>query len=1142
MADRAKKAVAQSVKGGLRRWARRLVLVAAGVSGVATESRLHDFDGDGKDDVLLRHGDGSWEYYAAPELGRERRSQRVGMTRKAEWHWAVGGDFDGDGRDDAMLRRNDGVWVYYPLNGAHVIAAGRGWANLTRKLDWRVVGVGDLNGDRRDDVLMRRNDGPWVYYPMNGRRVIAGERGWANLPRSLDWRSAGIGDFDSDGADGVLLRHVDGTWRHYPMAGHRVAEEGWSAPRLSDDVSWRVAAVGDFMGDGRDAVLLRHASGRWRHESLTGGEGISQRPMPGLPRAWAWRLAGVGDLNGDGTDDVLLRNAGESWRAYHVVGGRTAGQLEPGLPRDSDWRMAARPVHMPDASLRAAVEEVLEKPQGAAITRRELSGLETLVAKSAGVEELTGIEWATGLRTLRVDDNAIRDIGPLAGLIELKTLEVDRNEVSDVSALAQLTALEELQLYDNRIEDVGPLEGLHRLRLLYIFANRIEDVAPLAGLEQLHLLRLDQNYLRDISPLAGLRALSSLSLGSNEISDISPLAGMTRMYWLWLNDTRIRDITPLSGLRGVVELNLERNGIEDIGALAGMTDMKVLHLRENRIADVSALAGMRKLEFLRLDSNAVVDVSPLAELTALRELSAQRNGIRDIAALARLTRLEVLALSHNAIKDLSALSGLTGLVELWLEENRVVDLSPLAGLRELEFLDLGSNAVVDVAPLENLTNLDYLDLSHNRIADLKPLAANDGLGKGDRIDVRGNPLTDESVETVLPALAARGADVASGGVSEFEAVHDDNVVVLRVGDAIAKETLSTGLALEAYAREFYRHFEDRFDFLMFFSNLDDISDHENAPYYGVYSSVRNDVEGTGRTRYYTNRYGSTERLKGVIHFPYNRALLFGPSLHEVQHAWANYAVPTAVGGHWGFSSANGQLGGFDIADLADLGDGRYAGGPFGTFANGGNGPAYSPIELYLAGFIAPEEVPDLWVAESGEWVYEDGDIARTAEGDAIFAADSVKTYTIDDIVAAHGPRVPAMGDAQWDFRTAVILLTDGDHLATAEQLDMLSAHAKSFSLRGSDGYGWLHNYYEATGGRGSMTMDGLSSARKSTPSAPRELPASFGAVPLPHASMIDGKCEPVYVGAVGRESAADGGDRGFVGELDDEAYSPARSP
>ena len=361
MADRAKKAVAQSVKGGLRRWARRLVLVAAGVSGVATESRLHDFDGDGKDDVLLRHGDRSWEYYAAPDLGRERRSQRVGMTRKAEWHWAVGGDFDGDGRDDAMLRRTDGVWVYYPLNGAHVIAAGRGWANLTRKLDWRVVGVGDLNGDGRDDVLMRRNDGPWVYYPMNGRRVIAGERGWANLPRSLDWRLAGIGDFDSDGADGVLLRHVDGTWRHYPMAGHRVAEEGWSAPRLSDDVSWRVAAVGDFMGDGRDAVLLRHASGGWRHESLTGAEGIAQRPMPGLPRAWAWRLAGVGDLNGDGTDDVLLRNAGESWRAYHVVGGRTAGRLEPGLPRDSDWRMAARPVYIPDASLRTAVEEALEK-------------------------------------------------------------------------------------------------------------------------------------------------------------------------------------------------------------------------------------------------------------------------------------------------------------------------------------------------------------------------------------------------------------------------------------------------------------------------------------------------------------------------------------------------------------------------------------------------------------------------------------------------------------------------------------------------------------------------------------------------------------------------------------------------------------
>ena len=450
--------------------------------------------------------------------------------------------------------------------------------------------------------------------------------------------------------------------------------------------------------------------------------------------------------------------------------------------------------------------------------------------------------------------------------------------------------------------------------------------------------------------------------------------------------------------------------------------------------------------------------------------------------------------------------------------------------------------MVDVAALEHLTNLQELDLSHNRITDLKPLAANDGLGKGDRIDVRGNPLTDESVETVVPALAARGAYVASGGASEFEAVHNDNVVVLRVEDAIAEQTLYTGLALEAYARELYRHFEDRFDFLMFFSNLDDISEHENAPYYGVYSSVRNDVEGTGRTRYYTNRYGSTERLKGVIHFPYNRALLFGPSLHEVQHAWANYAVPTAVGGHWGFSSANGQLGGFDIADLADLGDGRYAGGPFGTFANGGKPAGLQPDRAIPRRVHRARGGTGPVGRGEREWVYEDGDIARTAEGNAIFAADSVKTYTIDDIVAAHGPRVPAMGDAQWDFRTAVILLTDGDHPATAEQLDMLSAHAESFSLRGSDGYDWLHNYYEATGGRGSMTMDGLSSARKNAPSAPPELPASFGAVPLPLASMIDGKCEPVYVGAVGRESAADGADRGFVGDLDDEAYSPARSP
>lgn len=489
-------------------------------------------------------------------------------------------------------------------------------------------------------------------------------------------------------------------------------------------------------------------------------------------------------------------------------------------------------------------------------------------------------------------------------------------------------------------------------------------------------------------------------------------------------------------------------------------------------------------------------MTPLSAMLDLTRLHLESNAIVDVTPFAGFASLEMLTLEDNAITDIGPLGELTALTNLGLARNRIAEIAALRDLRKVRRLDLGSNDIVEVAALEFLTELEDLDLSYNRIADIGPLLANEGLGDGDSIDLRGNPLSDGALATVVPLLVARGARVEAPVRWDHDFLHDDVVVVLPVDVDVAAETAFTGLALRDYAAQFYSHFRDEFDFLMLFNNLDDISKHDHAPYYGLYQPVRNDVEGTGQGAYYDRRYGSRERLKGVIHFPYNRALMNGPSLHEILHAWANFAVPTAAGAHCGFSSANGQLGGFDLADLEDLGEGRYAAGRFGTVANGGNRPPYSPIELYFAGYLPPEEVPDLWVAEDGHWVVtEDNAFARTDAGDQMFRADNVRTYTIDDIVERNGPRIPAMGEAQWHFRAALILLTDEDHPATQDQLDTLSEHAAWFSRRGSGGRSWLHNFHEATRGRGSVTLDGLAAARKAAASAPTLLPASYGLVP-----------------------------------------------
>jgi len=58
-----------------------------------------------------------------------------------------------------------------------------------------------------------------------------------------------------------------------------------------------------------------------------------------------------------------------------------------------------------------------------------------------------------------------------------------------------------------------------------------------------------------------------------------------------------------------------------------------------------------------------------------------------------------------------------------------------------------------------LTNLAWLRLNNNQISDIEPLVNNQGLGQGDTVDLRSNPLSDTSIHTYIPQLQARGVTV-----------------------------------------------------------------------------------------------------------------------------------------------------------------------------------------------------------------------------------------------------------------------------------------------------------------------------------------------------------------------------------------------
>ncbi|MCZ0941803.1 MAG: leucine-rich repeat domain-containing protein [Gammaproteobacteria bacterium] len=759
-----------------------------------------------------------------------------------------------------------------------------------------------------------------------------------------------------------------------------------------------------------------------------GGGGGGEPGSPPMPAAVAV------DTDGDGTPDATDTDDDND------------GVEDADDPYPLDPNRGPEPVSVPDPALRAALLRRLGKEPGDALYAHELAALRDLIANDAGITSLEGLQSATGLVALHFNDNPISDLSPLSGL----------------------TKLERLGFWNNAVADLSPLSGLTELRRLSFLNNAVADLSPLSGLTKLEHLTIGINAVVDLSPLSGLTELEFLDSGDNAVVDLSPLSGLTKLRELHVSHNQIVDVAPLSQLTALWRLSIGVNHVEDLAPLSNLT-------------------GMRELS---VASNPLIDIAPLSFLTNLTHLNLVGTGVSSLEPLSNLTKLEGLNVGYNErANDLAPISGLPGLRTLSAPHNKLSDLSPLAGLTTLEVLYLPGNEISDLSPLSSLTELTRLELRDNQITDLSPLVDNLGLDSGDRLNVLINPLNDASINSHAPALSGRGVEVAFDAfvvrAGDGPRIHNDNVLVLPVPGGM--EVDDGRLTTEDIATGFYSHFGDAFDFLMIISHRR-VRENPSINYVGAYFAITNDTQGIGGTHSpEAIRHGSAGRLQGLIVFPHiNFSIKHGPSLHEIMHRWGNYVVKPHP--HWGFTSAYGQLGGFRAEDLVDLGGGRYTAGVFSNFINGGgvNGVPYSPIELYLAGLIPPDEVPDLLVAEDAEWLRDDdGYLVRTDGGQPIFTATRIVTRAVEDIVAEHGIRTPDHTQSQRTFRAAAVLLIDETRPVYESRLDSLSKEvAELSSVEETTRPYNFYTFHQATGGRAAMAMDGLSEFNTGTPVAP----------------------------------------------------------